>query len=176
MDDIRVHYVDLVGYKYPYRLWDNGTVERYWARKGWKKLKPFLQRAGGKPGSGRLTVTLVMANGKNKKFHIALEVARNFIGPVPPGHKVLHKNGCKTDCAVSNLMYATQSTIGKIHGGYSRKPVVTVDRHGRILDVYPSVSIAAKKCHVSRNAIYNRIRGRIKNPFDLTGYSFMFEE
>lgn len=61
-------------------------------------LKPFMR--GGYPG-------VAFGRGTTRR-DIAPLVAEAFIGPRPAGHLVMHKDGCRTNAALSNLVYATQ--------------------------------------------------------------------
>lgn len=54
-------------------------------------------------GTGYLQVAL--GRGNIRMVHRLVALA--FIGPVPPGHEVRHRNGDKTDNSLANLAYAT---------------------------------------------------------------------
>lgn len=178
MKDICTEWVELEGYLYRYRLGDNGDVQRFYSRKGWKSLTPFVVGVPreGNCRSGRLAVNLTVAPNKTRKLYIAPAVAQYFMGGIPEGYRVAHKNGSKLDCAKYNLVFMTQEQIGKKFGGTGRKPVAKVSKAGVVLEFYKSISEAAKKNYVSRRAVYMRCIGKIKDPCAGTGYTFRYEE
>lgn len=61
-----------------------------------------------KVSSGYRAIRLTML-GKQRQFYIHRLVAIEFIGEIPHGHEVNHKDGDKTNNAVSNLEYMTRS-------------------------------------------------------------------
>jgi hypothetical protein len=61
-----------------------------------------------KVGSGYRAIRLTMS-GKQYQFYIHRLVAIEFIGEVPNGYEVNHKDGDKTNNAVANLEYMTRS-------------------------------------------------------------------
>src|SRR5262249_54022603 len=67
---------------------------------------------------GYLAVNLYR-DGKPKNLLVHRLVAAAFIGPIPVGYVVNHRNGCKTDCRSSNLEICTpkeNSEHAKRHG------------------------------------------------------------
>lgn len=66
-------------------------------------LRPYVDAKG----CGYLCYNL-MKDGKLTKFCIHALVIRAFVGPPPtPLHEVCHKDGCRTNAALSNLRYDT---------------------------------------------------------------------
>ncbi len=67
-------------------------------------LKPWLSQAG------YFVIYLCSEAGSRHAKTVHKVVARAFLGPVPKGHNVNHKNGTKTDNSASNLEYVLPRT------------------------------------------------------------------
>lgn len=57
---------------------------------------------------------------------------------------------------------------------YNGKPVVRIDRQGRITARYPSMSVAAVQNLQSLDVVERRAKKRIRDEFTKTGYSFRY--
>lgn len=100
---------DVVGYEGIYQVSDMGRVRRVKGDKGTllgKILKPHLR--------GTITkypaVMLYQGSSETRKrFFVHILVAMAFLGPIPEGYEVNHKNGDKTNPRLDNLEYMTHS-------------------------------------------------------------------
>jgi len=103
----------VVGYEGIYEVSDHGQIKRIagWTDgraikiKGIRKLK--------KSQNGYLRITLHRDMLK-KEFAVHRLVMAAFVGPLPFGHEVNHKNGEKQDNRLENLEYITHSG-NKLH-------------------------------------------------------------
>lgn len=163
------------GFYYEYRIGDNGEVQRKLKNGTWKSLSPYFSSRNPKYAR-RLAVSLVIKPAVAKRVFVVDLMARYFLGGRQSGKVITHKNGSITDCAKWNLIFVTQYAIGKKYGGAGRRSVFKVDKSGEVVEVYKSVSEAAKKNFVSRKAILARCQNKIKDPYLLTGYNFQYED
>lgn len=86
-----------------------------------------------------------------------------FLGPVPPGMAIFHKNGNPADNSVWNLVFRTPEEIGRMTGADStRRPVLKFSATGELLECYSSARQAAKQNYFSYQAIIDRCNGKCK--------------
>ena len=162
-------WVDIPGYKWPYRIDSEGTVEKQMPNGSWVRLKPYI--------SGRTRACVKMRTVDNKKVDVPVVwlMADAFMQGRKPGMCIVHKNGSKLDCGFENLQYATRPQCGKMSGSNRRRPVFKVDRAGRVVAVYRSVTEAARKNYLSKTAVWHRCTGRVHDPYSLDGYNYRYE-
>lgn len=160
-----MRYALIEGYKHPYRISDEGVVESF-GRGKWKALTPSLN------GHRRATVSLLRMDGKKESAGVSRLMAAAFMGEVPKGYAVIHKNGAKLDNSLRNLEIVPQS---KTSPGGPRKTVLKVDRWGVVVGVYRSSIEAAKKNYISVGAVRNRCHKRVADPYRLDGYNYLYE-
>src|SRR5580658_3531644 len=91
---------DVIGYEGLYRVSDQGRVMRLTGYRA-GLIKGEIQF-----GYHRVALS---KDGIAKKFQAHCLVAEAFIGPLPEGKEVNHKNGKKADNRIENLEYATRS-------------------------------------------------------------------
>jgi hypothetical protein len=88
-----------------------------------------------------------------------------------------HKNGDLADNSVNNIGFATRKRLGKMTGAMSgRKPVAKVSEEGEIVEVYPSAREAGRRNHMSYQTVIDRCRGKVKKPFALDGYTYIYDD
>lgn len=162
-------WVDILGYRWPYRINDEGTVEKQLPNGTWAKLSPYL--------SGRNRVCVKMRTAENKKVDMPVVwlMADAFMQGRIPGVCIIHKNGSKFDCSRRNLQYMTYAQCGKLSGTSNRRPVLKIDKSGEVVAIYKSVTEAANKNYLSKTAVWLRCNGKVKNPYDLDGYDYKYE-
>ena len=77
--------------------------------------------------SAKRFVHLTDLEGHRKEISAAKVVAETFLGPVPPGMAIFHKNGNPADNSVWNLVFRTPEEIGRMTGADStRRPNRTI--------------------------------------------------
>ena len=160
-----MRYAMIEGYKFPYRIGENGVVES--CRTG--RWVPLAVTVGGHRSA---RVRLWGLDGKRKFVSVAKLMADAFMGGVPEGYGVFHKNRAKLDNELENLELRPLKSCG---GVTSNKPVLKIDRRGNVVEIYRSAKEAAKKNHMCFSAMYDRCQGKIKNPFRLDGYDYRYE-
>lgn len=163
------------GYRYPYRISEEGVVQRQRFDGSWRTLTPYVQ--GGKGNNGRYAVKMTKGHKEYEvRFLVDLMLEAFGDGKRPPGKVLTHRNGMRSDCAWCNLMWTTPREIGKRYGGGGRRSVEKIDRDGNVVDLFSSAHEAAKKEYVSRKSIYLRCTGQCKgDPFKLTGFNYRYE-
>jgi hypothetical protein len=115
-------------------------------------------------------------DGTIKRVQVAKLVVDAFMDGTPPGMVRFHKNGLKQDNAVENIIFMTRSKAAKMQRPGNSRPVLKLDREGNVVDMYPSISEAARKNHISHAAIGKRCLGLVEDPFRLDGHDYIFEE
>lgn len=153
------------GYKYPYRINEQGEVQWFrWGR--WMPMKPYLRN--------RAEVRLRGLDGKQKRVGVFRLLDECFCGGYARknGLCVGPKNGVQMDCTLENMAYRTQSEIGKrTMERTMRKTVIRYDRNGEAT-VYRSISEAARKNGMTKCALGRRLYGGVLDP---RGYRFEVE-
>lgn len=146
---------EIEGYKFPYRISDQGIVQKFHERKGWINISTFLY-------GGRFRVRLKGFDEKQKTIPIVSLMDKYFFDGYAKknGLKIFHKNGSKADCSIENLEFLTQSEIGKKCGAFSKRKAVVKSKNGVDIEVYSSVKEAAKKNGLTRSSLSRRIKGK----------------
>lgn len=161
----------------------NGKYEASWAgeiRRTYRKAKPKTMaqyERHERKGSRRLYVKLTHDNnaGKGKDIQVAQIIYRTFIGEIPDGHIVIHKNGLFTDNSLPNLEAVTKRECGKKTGASSsRKPVVMLGADGEAIEFYSSAREAARQNYMSYQTVIDRCNGKAKRSF--SGIDFAWED
>ena len=157
---------EITGYKYPYRISDQGEVQK-WDGKAWVALIPDTI-------SVRVHVRLKRENGVQHRVGVFRLLDKYFNGGYADKHGLCvgPKNGVKTECTLENLAYKTQSEIGrKALSRTARKSVIRYDRYGNAT-IYPSVHEAATKNGLSNSSLDRRLYQGVLDP---RGYKFEVE-
>lgn len=157
------------GYRWPYRVSDQGEVQKQLPSGEWKTLKPY-------PYSGKWRVQMWLDEKNWKRVQVPKLVADAFMGGTPPGMCRVHKNGLKHDNAVENIVFMPRAKAGTMHRPGNSRPVLKVDRSGNVVAVYQSTVEAARENHISQQAICKRCLGLIDYPYRLDGYNYIYEE
>ena len=154
------------GYKFPYRISDEGVVEVYKGK--WLPIKPCISW-------NRAHVRMRTKNGKQTKIPMVRLMADAFMGGVKPGHGIRHKDRSKLGNALHNLEQVPLNKCGEFGNQAPRKPIVKIDRDGNDVEIYKSVKEAATANFITHMTVTRRCKGEVKNPFDLIGYSFKYD-
>lgn len=157
------------GFEGVYDVSDYGNVRRILKDGKTRPVKIIFRETGGK-----YSARVWLYNGENvRNVMIARLVWENFVGQIPKGMVVTHRNGLRMDNDLRNLELVTLSDhFKRFAGKYSRKPVIKLDRSGNVIKVYPSCTAAAKAEGYSRQNIYRRLTGIAKDSWD---YDFAYE-
>lgn len=142
----------IAGFKYPYRISDQGVVQKLDQKKGWVVIVPKSGKC--------MYVRLRTIEGKQMTKPVNSLMDEYFFDNYAKKNnlRVAHKNGAKMDCSRDNIYFTTQSELGKRHGGSGRRrPVVRIWRGEKTF--YRSVAEAANKNGLSNSSLERRIRG-----------------
>ncbi len=161
-------WVVIEGYRWPYRINEEAAVQKLSGGE-WTRLTPYIH-------GNRAVVKMRTADNRKVDVPVVWLMADAFMGGRRKGVTVIHKNGYKLDCSLNNLKFATVRECAKLSCGNRRKAVEKIDRDGNVLELYASATEAAKKNYMVKNAVGQRCRNELKDPFKLTGYSFRFEQ
>lgn len=140
---VKVHHMYNYEGKWAYEVSDEGDVRRagYWGYKHRRYHEPRLMRLQ-TDNHGRKKVTL-QSGGRAKTCHVHRLVAHAFI-PNPRNHsQVIHKDGVIDNNRVSNLMWASSTSLTP-HIKQISKPVRQYTLDGSLLAEYPSASVAQR--------------------------------
>lgn len=163
------------GYRFPYRISDLGEVQRQMPDGGWKPVKPWLTKGGGGSAGMYLYVKLATIPKGHKRVPVVRLMEGRFIRPRKAGEIISHRNGMAGDCSRWNLYHTCHQEINQKIGGGLRRSVEKIDADGNVLELYRSVQEAADKNYVSKGCVTRRYMGKVKNPYDLAGYTFQYE-
>lgn len=120
-----------------------------------KRMHPVLQ-------FGRTKVCLCSGN-RHHSYGIGRLVWRAFVGEIPDGMVIIHRDGCKYNNALDNLQLISRSKMVP-PTNLSRKPVIKMSANGEILAIYPSAKEAAADNYMSKASIRTRCKGINKRP------------
>ena len=160
---------EIKGYRYLYRVSDEGEVQKLQDNGKWRTLKPWSYR-------GQMKVHFRCTDGTVELMPVSGLVADYFMGGTPPGKVRVHKNGMKSDNAKENIVFMTRREVRLGCRAANSKPVLKVDKYGQIVAVYSSTVEAAKANYMSQASVSKRCRKQIKDPYRLDGYNYVFEE
>lgn len=98
-------------------------------------------------------------NGKDKK--ISKLVYETFIGQVPKGKAIIHKNGLKKDNSIYNLKVVDPKVCGEKYGYKSKNQYVYCKDNKTI---YRSAREVSKHLPISRQTVTDICNGKVKKP------------
>ena len=155
------------GYKYPYRINEEGTVEK-WTGSQWQRMSYLIT------GKSRACVSMRTRDNRRVYIPVVNLMADAFMGGKKPGECIIHKNGAKLDFELCNLQKVTFSQCGKFAGSNRRKAVAKMNRSGEVLQIYPSAREAAQQNHLSQTAVWHRCNNKLKDPYALDGTTYQY--
>ena len=156
-------------WKWPYRISDQGDVQRQLPSGQWRDLKPYMY-------NGQLRIHMWIDGVAWKRVQISKLVADAFMGGTPPGMLRVHKNRMRHDNAVENIAFMTRAEAAKRYRPGNSRPVAKVDADGNVVEIYKSSVEAAKKNYISQQAISRRCLGKVTNPYDWDGFNYVFAD
>lgn len=138
---------DVPGYGGKYQASDMGHIANtFWHGQKRKNggrtiLTQYKRKPRGKAKlqSAKRYVHLTDLEGNMREFSAAKIVAETFLGPVPAGKVIFHKNGNPADNSIWNLAFCTRQELGRMTGAdSSRRPVLKFSAAGELLECYSS--------------------------------------
>lgn len=119
-----------------YEISNLGRVRAIYRKTPPRILQTFVIRTSHGKGGKRYGRRAVARVGMEKRC-VAHMVWRAFVGEIPDGINILHRNGMATDNRICNLYAATKSQSGKNGGGKRhKKRIAKINRDGEILALY----------------------------------------
>lgn len=114
-------------------------------------LKPWKERNG-------YRLVSIMSGDKQRRYYVHRLVAETFIGPLPDGYEVNHKDEDKTNNTAGNLEYLTHKDNINYGTANERrsKPVIAILDDGQT-ERYASMTAAGKAFGVDRTTIREAI-------------------
>ena len=168
---------DVVGYGGRYQVDIDGNVRRKWETRTPTLMHPYRHSIGRKNPSAREYVKLTGRDGKARAVAVISIVADAWHGGRPAGMVAYHINGDTGDHNANNIGFTTPAELGRKTGPMSRrKPVRKIDRSGETVAIYPSARAAAGSDYISYQAVCDRCNGQVKRPFELSGYSYEWDD
>ena len=118
---------EIKGYKWLYRINEDGLVQRFWKEK-WIDRKPHFGEKLKRP-------KICMRRADNSRVEVPLVnlMADAFMGGRKPGMVIIHKDGMRLNCSVWNLRFVTQQESGRIYGASRNKPVLKIAPDGSVI-------------------------------------------
>lgn len=165
---VPTEWYDIPSYGGKYQINYYGHVRRALKNGRYKELHPYI-----KSSNGRRVVKL-----NCKERTVMSLMGDTFIGELPEGYVLYHKNGLLTDDTLSNIGMTTRSELGKLTGTWneSEMTVVKINSDGEIVDFYKSAREAGRKNYISYQSILDRINGKIKSLYAPDGYVYVRDQ
>ena len=112
-----------------------------------------------------------------KETKVAHLVYKTFIGDIPEGKVISHRDGYIWNNQARNLVAMDRAEVGRITGPKSRSKVVEkIDKKGFVVATYRSARDAGRQNFMSYQTVLDRCNGKVKYPFRLWDYDFRFQE
>lgn len=159
-----------------YEVSDYGRVRHVYLFKEPRILQPFIRKQRKSThGSSYMVVKI-----GRKETHVSHLVWCAFIGEIPKGYCIIHRNGLIGENMLSNLACVEKRKLGEMYAGRAKrkKSVLHIDKSGNILAIYRTTREAADGYkYLNRQSILDRCNGRIKRGYWLPdGTSFTWDE
>lgn len=158
-------YYDIPGYDGKYQINYFGNLRRTLKNGRFKELHPYI-----KSSNGRRVVKL------NCKERVVMGLMKDtFIGELPEGYVLYHKNGILSDDILSNIGIITKADLGKLAGLRNKChiQVVKINQNGEIVDCYKSVREAGRRNFMAYQTILDRLNGNVKSLYAPDGYVYV---
>lgn len=178
-DDPQNWWRDIPGYGGKYQASRDGDIRRKFESGKVRDMTPYKKRSAKakKVLRDRLYVKLTL-NGKSMEVPVLKIMADTWKGEAPEGCVPYHINRIVIDNRADNIGFIGRRELGRLTGGTTRrrKTVFKIDRKGEVVEIYRSAREAAKHNNMSYQTVLDRCNGKVKNPYALDGYNYVFEE
>lgn len=160
---------DIPGYNGKYQANPIGQIIRLYGNGKMRLMRQYLHH--------NKFVVKLSVDGVQKEVPAATAILLTFRGPCLDGMVPHHKNLIKSDNRIDNLEYITRLNLGVKTGYRSRsQSVLKIKENGEVDEVYRSAREAARRNHMSYQTVMDRCNGKVKKPFALDGYTYMWED
>lgn len=155
---------DIPGYDGKYQINYFGEIRRALKNGKYKTLPGYIKKS-----NNRHVVKI------DYKEKTVLSLMRDtFIGELPKGYVVYHKNGILTDEILSNIGIIKRSDLGKLTGTRNDQSfaIVKINSDGEIVDFYKSAREAGRKNFMAYQTILDRVNRKAKSLYAPDGYVY----
>lgn len=160
------------GYGGKYQCSTEGRVRRILPDGRVKPVTAYENRKG--PGRSCITVTLRDSDGKAHDYALLRVVALTWYPEkLQPGLQVIPRNGLHADCSAWNIKIVTPAERCRIQAaGRTRRAVRHIGPNGQLLELYPSMSAAARAAGISVSMVQWCCTGKRNRRRDGSTYRF----
>lgn len=124
----------------------------------------------------RYVAVKMTLNGKATEHKLSRVIWETFHGPIPEGMGVVHIDRILTNNKLSNLVLMTKEQSGNKYGKLcADRIVMKVAPDGEVEEIYRSAREAARQNHMSYQTVLDRCNHKVKKPFALDGYNYLWE-
>lgn len=168
---------DIPGYEGRYKISRDGEIMSMAGRWGKPHLVKAYRSKRKRATSRPYIVHLTSLDGKEHTAGVLQLMVKVWIGEKPAGMVAYHKDGNLGNNALYNIGFITRKELGRMSGSktVNTRPVAMIDPYGEVVAWYDSARKAGKANHMSYQTVLDRLNNKVKNPFELTGYSFTWE-
>lgn len=160
---------DIPGYDGKYQANPIGQIIKLYGNGKMRLMRQYLHH--------NKFVVKLSVDGVQKEVPAATAILLTFRGPCPDEMVPHHRNGIKSDNRLDNLEYIVRQELGEKTGHRSRsQSVFKISEGGEVVEVYRSAREAARHNHMSYQAVMDRCNGKVKKPFALDGYTYVWED
>lgn len=155
---------DIPGYDGKYQINYYAQVRRVYQSGKTRLLTGYVKKS-----NGRQAVKL------NCKEKTVFSLMRDtFIGKVPSGYVLYHKNGILTDDILSNIGMTTRQKLGKMSGTRNECSfqIAKLNSDGEVVEFYKSAREAGRQNHMSYQTILDRVNGKVKSLYAPDGFVY----
>lgn len=108
-------------------------------------------------------IAYMKQNGKLVSRSVGKMVYEAFVGKIPDGYVIYHRNRVPEDCSLINLEVCKNNEFQKRYGKKRAKTIVMVNKDGEIVDIFSDAYECAKKLFYSDKTIRRRCNGLFEN-------------
>lgn len=166
----------VTGYNGKYEASFFGQIRRIYRTKPARILSQY-EKSGKRRGSRKLFVKLTRDGEKTRETNVAQIIYTTFVGEIPQGYAVVHKNGSFMDNCANNLTIVSLKELGQKYGVMSgKKSVVKLSGNGEVVEVYYSAREAARRNYMSYQTVIDRCNGDVKKSVAPDGFDYACED
>ena len=131
-----------------------GRVKRKY-RNNVRLLKPY--KISCRKGSDRWVIKVY-----GKETSVTRSVYELFIGVIPDGYTIVHRNMVQSDNAAVNLKAVSRNELGVLYGGRTRMRKLVYDIEKNCF--YKGTREAGKALNIRRQTVSDYCNGKVKKP------------
>lgn len=161
------------GFEGRYEVSDQGRVRKAWPG----ARKPLILSQHAKSARDKGPFVELYRGRRPTSCAVLRLVAEAFMGELPEGAVVVHRNRLHSDNRLENVALMSRERMGsKINRRWRARPVVRINRAGEIVECYGSAREAARAGHMHNGCVLRRCNRLVADEFALTGYSYRWDD